>query len=293
MYDARPKAAFQGNDILFPVALIGVILATFAAAWFFLGAQPSSGSAAPQLPRLAAADTNTPAIAAHMQSPDEQRFLAALAELNPDSVAELERTLSRDSLSREREIEAIMRAGGQAVIANVDSLRHVSGRDINMMIDTAITQLQSAQRADSPLCQGATLERLSTQSPTQVQRWMTQNGLGASEMYTVTMAFQADFMEMIVRARRNPTRHGPLTPRDEAAFQSFAMSLMSDPQIMRAMMASDQRQAVANMDVCAVSVSVLRQLRQLDDGLKGRAWSAAFSMPEFEQAMSQARAFGF
>lgn len=280
--------------MIFPLALVGVIIAAFAAAWFLFGMSPSSGSGTQQLPRLAAGDTNnTPAIAAHLQSPDEQRFVAALAELDAGALTDLERTLSRDGLSREREIEAIMRAGGEAVIANVDALRHVSGRDINMMIDTAITQLQMAERANSPLCQGATLERLSTQSPAQVQRWMTQNGLGVDQVYDVSMAFQADFMEMIVRARRNPTRHGPLTPRDEAAFQSFAMSLMSEPQIMSAMMASDQSQAVANIDFCAVGVSVLRRARQLDDGLKGRAWSAAFSMPEFEQAMSQARAFGF
>lgn len=291
MYDARSKTtAPGGNNLIFPLALAGVVIAAFAAAWFLFGAGGGNGSA-PDLSAISSAQT--PAIAAHMTSRDEQRYIGALSQLDAGAVGDLDARLARSGLSREQEIEAIMTSGAEVLMQNMDALRYVSAQDINTMLDTGIAQLRAAERSNSPLCQGAMLEHLSNQSPREIERWMAQNGLDAELVYSTTMAYQADIMEMLVRAKASPTRHGPLTPRDEAALQGLMMSMMSDPQVMSAMMASNQSQAMANLDVCALGTSVLTRVRALDDGLKGRAWAAMFSMPEFEQAMSQARDFGF
>ena len=127
----------------------------------------------------------------------------------------------------------------------------------------------------------------------EAKRLLERSGFDMESAHAMAVSFQADFVEMTLRARANPQRHGKLTPQDEAAFQGLLMSFMTDPAFMSMAMADNQKDALAKLNVCELGAKVIREVRKLPDGTKARAWASVFDMPEVRQGLREAKNFSF
>ncbi|MEO0786632.1 MAG: hypothetical protein AAFY10_13120, partial [Pseudomonadota bacterium] len=297
MYDARSSTGDNAN-IVFGVVTLVVVGLAFALAWFgsgLLGGNGSGGSG-----KLAAANpveiaSDSPLLQA-FPSADEQRLLSALASLDKNRYAELEADIAK-ARGRDKQIELLGEATGRALLDNADHLAHVSAADLNGMLDAATSALTKVKANSRELCLGSTYSDFEHLSPRQAQReaerLMQRAGFDKESAHAMGVAMQADLLEMTLRARANPQRHGKLTSQDEAAFESLLMSFMTDPAFMRIAMADNQQQAMANLNVCDMGLKVLREVRRLPDGTKARAWASVFDMPEFRRGLRQAKNFSF
>lgn len=283
MYDARGKTGPFGSDALFGVLTLCVVAFAFLAVW--KGPDLMGGGSAPVSAMAAVPAEAAPASAG---SPQEQRYLAALAALSPQIHSDLERRLSADGLDRAAMRLALQEAGARAFMEHAANLPHVAVDDLDRMLERVIGELEKASRSGSELCKGSMLAKLEGMAPAKLQRELGRAGLDMDAADALSLELGADALEMLARARSNPARHGKLTARDETALQGLAMSLMADPQIMQAMMASSEREAMAGMDVCALGVSALSAVRDLPDGTKGRAWAAMFDQPDVKRALRDA-----
>ena len=290
MYDARRTTPEFGGNTVFALALVVVGALAFALVWFF--ASPSSGSGSGGVPALHA--NVPPTLAEKMPSRDEVRFLNAIAVLDPAPLRILEVGLSEPGNDRNTEIRLITSAAGPAIMSNLDSLGRISVADLNAMIDTLIVQVQSAEADGSILCNGRTWAQFENSTEADIQRWMNARNFQAGDFYNGTIAFQADFMEALARAKSNPSRHGRFRNSDQKALEQAMFGLMTNPDIMQAMSGGgSQAEQLARVNVCSVAETLLTTVRDLPDGTKGRAWAAAFDRPEFAQALDQLQNFGF
>ncbi|MEL6567970.1 MAG: hypothetical protein AAFQ22_06090 [Pseudomonadota bacterium] len=294
MYDARSSTGDK-SDMIFGVATLVVVGVAFAAAWFGTGLFKSDAPSGAALPVAATMSGDSP-LAQAFSEPNEQRLLRAYSQLDPKGYAQLETRIGATN-SREKQIEALGEAVGLSILNNAEHLARVSASDINGMLDTATQALNAARSSNNQLCLGSTYTHLEGMSPARAQReaerLLEKAGFNVESAHAMAVSFQADFLEMAVRAKSNPQRHGKLTPQDEAAFQNLMMSFMTDPAFLSVAMADSQEAAMANLNLCEMGVKVLREVRQLPDGTKARAWASVFDMPEVRQGLREAKNFAF
>lgn len=289
MYDARKRIPSGDGNVSFGVATLVVVSAAFFGVWkgpdlFGGGTSGVPHASAASAPEAAPPST---ALAELLPSPDEQRYLAALGRLDPASVDRLEAKLAAGGLDREAQIEAIHTAAVPALLTNLETLAHISVADLDAMLDSAIVALRRASGSRTPLCQGRTYAALQGKSEAEIEAWFRRQGMSNERFYGWAMRFNADFLEMVERAKANPTRHGKLTRQDEMALQGVMMSLMTDPSIMQAMASGgDEAEAIRRLDVCSVAITALSAVQTLPDETKGRAWAAMFTHPQFKRALN-------
>lgn len=281
--------------MIFGVATLVVVGLTFAAAWFGTGLLGSKPGAAGPLPVAAAISGDSP-LAQAFSSPDEQRLLRAFSQLDSKGFSQLEASIANAG-GREAQIEALGEAVTMSLLNNAEHLARVSAADINALLNSAGRALNAAQASNNALCLGSTYAQLEGMNPSraerEIKRLMERSGYTVETAHAMAISFQADFVEMTLRARANPQRHGKLTPQDEAAFQGLLMSFMTDPDFMSMAMADSQEAAMKDMNVCEMGAKVIREVRKLPDGTKARAWASVFDMPEVRQGLREAKNFSF
>lgn len=290
MYDARSKVPGGNESILFSIIALVVVALAFVGAWFAAGAFGANGGGAGKLAQAAsAAYTPSASLAEVMTTPDEQRLLAAAYKLDGQAVARLEAAFEVGG-SREDEIEAVGVMVSEVTMSNFDHLAHVSSADLNRMLETAMRQVGALQRSGSPLCSGRTYAALEGADEARLRAAMANMGITVESAYLASVQYQADILEMIVRAKRSPTRHGKMNSRDERVVQDVTMTLFMDPVLMGAMSASSPSD-IANIDVCDAGMRLLKIVEGIPDDTKGRAWAAAFGSPELQGMVSQMNSF--
>ncbi|MEM9738930.1 MAG: hypothetical protein AAF829_03610 [Pseudomonadota bacterium] len=294
MYDARSSSVDNAN-LIFGIVTVVVVGIAFAVAWFGTGWLSSDSSAGSSLPVQVNVSGESP-LAQAFPSRDEQRLLGALAQLDAEEYSVLEMGIVK-ARNREAEIEVLSESIGRAMIENVEHLARISSTDINRMLESASRALNAAHRSGNALCMGSTYADFEHLGPRQAEReakrLIEKAGLTMETAHAIAVSFQADLLEMTVRARSNPQRHGKLTPQDEAAFQTLMISFMSDPAFVDLAMAGSQENALASMNFCEMGAKVLREVRALPDGTKARAWASIFDLPEVREGLREAKNYAF
>jgi hypothetical protein len=298
MYDARSSTGDSSN-IVFGVVTLVVVGLAFALAWFGTGilggTGGGNGNGKGALAPVAEFSPDSP-LSLAFATPDEQRLLQSLSQLDAEAYSELEAQIANVS-GREAQIETLGQTVGVVLVNNAEHLAHISAADINNMLDSAGRALNAARASNNELCLGSTYSRLEDMNPRraerELKRLLERSGFDMESAHAMAVSFQADFLEMTARARANPVRHGKLTPQDEAAFQGLLMSFMTDPAFMGLAMANDPQEAMAKLNVCEIGAKVVREVRQLPDGTKARAWASVFDMPEVRQGLREAKNFSF
>lgn len=289
MYDARSKIPGGNESIVFGVIGLLVVCLAFAGAWFATGMFGSDNGG----PRaLAAAPVDyapSERVAAIMANGDEKRLLNAAAQLDMGAVSRFEAAFEA-SANREEQIEEVGILVADVTVSNFEHLAHVSVDDLNTIIDTGLRQVGALQRTGSPLCNGRTLAAFEGMDEARARAALASMGVTPETAYTTSLSYQADFLEMIVRAKRSPVRHGKVTSRDERIIQDVTMGIFMDPVLMKAASASSPSE-IAEVDVCEAGVRLLQVAKDIPDETKGRAWAALFGMPELQDAMGQLSGF--
>ena len=288
MYDARNSSGGNSSNLIFGLATLAVVGGAFLAVWKgpdLIGA----GRSASPAPQASAASVSGAGIAALATTPDEKRYLAAMSRLSPNVYRQVERDLPGAGNNTIDRLDVMQRAAIPVLRDHADALARVSVQDIDNLVDGGIGELQKLQRSGSKWCKGSHYAQFEGLSPRQVERKMRREGLTEEAMAPVAMRMNADFLEMIERARKNPTRHGKLTSQDEQALQGMLMSLMADPSVMKAMMAGgNEAEAMERLNVCSIGATALKSFRRLPSGTKGRAWAATFENGDFNRALRNA-----
>ncbi len=293
MYDARDRSASgNGGNLLFGLLTLGVVAGAFVAVWKgpdllnrLSGAPASAVAAAPGVPAAGI----PAALASVYPAADEQRYLAALETLSPGTLASLERRVSI-GLDEEARITAIHEAAMPAFMQNAKALAGLHTDDLDRIVDMTRSLLRQLSVSNGKMCKGGTYLALEGKSPDEIEGWLRAQGFNQAALYQQTMRFNAEFMEMIVRAKRSPARHGRVTGADEQAVQQLMMSMMTDPQIMKVMMSAqasqaDQRALARDLDICKLGISLLDRLDSLPTDTRGRLWASAFDNPDVRRAL--------
>lgn len=293
MYDARDRSASgSGGNLLFGLLTLGVVAGAFVAVWKGPDLLKSTAGAK-SVPVAAAPGTPAAGVPASLASvyptANEQRYLAALETLSPGALASLERRVS-GGVAEEVRITAIYEAAMPAFSQNVKALAGLHSEDLDRLVDLSRTMLRQLSSSNGKLCKGATYLELENKSPAEIEGWLRAQGLSQVGMYTQSMGLNAEFMEMMVRAKRSPARHGRVTGADEQAVQQVMMSMMADPQIMQIMMSAqggsgNEREILRSLDICRLGVSVLDRIDSLPADTKGRLWASAFDNAEVRRAL--------
>ncbi len=289
MYDARKSTGSDRSNLIFGMVTLAVVSAAFLAVWKgpdMLGS-PGAASRAPQVSAAVQASGGVDALAT---SAEEKRFLAVISRLSPKAYRNIEKRLPAAGNDRLDRMEVMFVGAYPVLVENADHLGKVSVRDIDRLTNAGIAELQKAQRSGTKWCKGSFLAQFEGKSPTQAADLVYKNGLTHDVAAPIALAINADFYEMIERARKAPTRHGKLTRADEQALQGLVMSLMADPSVMNAMMAGDdKKEAMKRLNVCSMGATALKGFRALPADTKGRAWAAMFNHPDFNRAIRDAK----
>jgi len=290
MYDARPNKLFGDGNLLFGVATIVVVGACFVGALTIPGLGGGekadgtmvAGAAAPAM----AYEVNPEALNKAMASPDEQRFLRSLLALAPSRYVALQRTFSDEKLSRQDQMAAIQEAATSTIAEHADILTYASGQSLNRLMDGAIRDLRTAQQSGSRFCQGATYRDIAGAPQAAVAGWAAGQEFSDEDFFPTAVRMNADILDLLRQAKTNPARHGLFSRSDEAELQRAMVTVMTDPAVMRVMMAKgDPDGALASLNLCSVGVKALSSLRALPDETKGRAWAAMLNHPKAKQAL--------
>ncbi len=287
MYDARNSTGGNSN-LVFGLVTLAVVGGAFLAVWKGPDLIGGASSASPA-PQVAASISAPDGVSAIAISPEEKRFLAVISRLSPDTYRDLALRLPSVGNDHLERMEVMFVAAYPVLIENADYLGRVSVQDIDRLTDTTIRELGSFQRSGTKWCKGSFLAQFEGKSPTQAANMVYKNGLTHDVAAPIALAINSEFYEMIERAKKNPTRHGKVTPSDEQALQAMVMSLMADPSVMKAMMAGgDEKEALKRLDVCSIGATALKSFRRLPGATKGRAWAAMFDHPDFKRALRDA-----
>lgn len=288
MYDARSRTGGETSNLVFGLATLAVVGGAFLAVWKGPDLMGAGGPASPAA--AVSASLSAPGdIGSVAMSPQETRFLSVISRLSPETYRELALRLPSVGQDQLKRMEVMFVAAYPVLIENADHLGKVSVRDIDRLTDTAIKELRKFQQSGTKWCKGSFLARFEGKSTRQAANMVYANGLTHDVAAPIALTINAEFYELIERARTNPTHHGKLTAADEQALQGAVMSLMADPSVMKAMMAGgNQSEALKQLNVCSMGVTALRSFRRLPGATKGRAWAAMFDHPDYKRAIREA-----
>ena len=273
MYDAR-GGGNANNGTIFAVALCGVIAAAFAVVVFW----PSGSNAAGTQVQVADRSIN---VKAAFASKEEQRFANALKELDEQAFVYLEKELRTGSFDPEKRHQVFMDAAEDVAFDNINALAKSDVKHLDIILDEVIGGLQSASRSRAKLCQGATYASLEGKSQRQIEAFVEREVFTSPEVLEFGVKLNRQLLEAALDGQKNPKRYGALNAKDKRALDGLGMKLMTDPKIMRVLMAagssSNPEEILATLDICDLSVSVLRVVDRLPKDTKSRLWASTFA----------------
>ena len=273
MYDARGGSSSSNSNAVFGAAVIGVVVAAFAAVLFW----PSEPASAPV---LVAQTTERVEVTASFESKEERAIALAIAEIDADAYQRFETRLASGEMSIARRDEIILEEFSTIVLANVDVIGQADVKHFDAILSDVRKGLQSASRADAKLCKGATYADLQDMKPRQVEAFMRKEFMNNAGVRKFGLKLTHRILDAIADARTNPVKHGKMDASDDRAVQGLVMSLISQPEIMSLAMAANSGAsadaALAKTNICQLSVAVLKAVDTLPDRTKGRIWAQTF-----------------
>ena len=273
MYDAR-GGGNANNGTMFAVALGGVVAAAFAAVVFW-----PTGSGSSDTP-VAVAERSLN-INAVFPGNEERKFAQILKDVDVGAYQTLESRFSRGNLSATERHEIMMETAQEVAFDHIDTLAKSDVKHMDALMDDIIGGLQSASRSRAKLCKGSTYTSLEGMSPRQMEKFLEREIISNPDVQAFAVKLNRRILEAIVDGRKNPKRYGKLDATDKRAMDGIGRKLMSDPKILRILMSagasSNPEDVLATLDVCDLSVTVLRVVDRLPPKTKGRIWAQSFA----------------
>ena len=245
MYDARGGGSANNNGTMFAVALCGVVAAAFATVVFW-----PSGTASNDLRNQVAERSS---VASNLFSgKEEKKFVQALKILDDGAYADLEKRISQTNLSAGKRHEVFMEAAQEVSFDHIDALARSDVKHMDVLMDEIISGLQTASRSRAKLCKGSTYASLQGMNQLQIGAFMEREIASNAELQEFSIKLNRRFLEAAIDGKKNPKNYGKFNANDKRAIDGLGMKLMSDPKIMRVMMAasssSNPEAVLAKMD---------------------------------------------
>lgn len=285
-FDARGTNSSQkGNSLVF-----GAITTTVVAGAFFAVLclpQPSGQSIVAEQPRetpiVQTVQHASPA-AISLSGKSARNLLATLTRIDPAAGQNLSAALAGAEENTYADI--IKSHVGLALNAHSEELSLADTRHVDIWLDMTRQTLRQADRTDNPWCSGpryAGLTNADFSQPDAIRQGFT----GLSAQLTEYTFDSATLMLLAIEdARANPVERSGLTPTDEAAMQGVVMSLVSDPQILPLLMASQSgalpEDTLRSVNVCELGVTAVTALKTLPQETKGRVFAEFIKTADFE-----------
>lgn len=279
-FDARGGSSGSGsNNLVFGIAAVAVVGVAFAGT-FMLGGKSSSvpAQAATQTAPIEMAAVKPVSLAPSLTSQEAKAYMIALAAVDADAHEKLARKLQRSAgKSESARFDIIGKHAAKTIKANSAYLEKADARHLDRVLSHTRTSLKKASRANSKWCRGSTYVGLENASAAEIKA--LQNDILNDEKALQTYSFEVMtlLMEAAADGRDNPVNHTKLTSTDEMAIQGVVMSMMSDPQIMPLLLASQSgqssEQVLSKLNVCDLGATFVSAVKTLPQDTKGRLWA--------------------
>ncbi len=273
MYDAR-GGGNANNGSMFAIALGGVIALAFAAVMFWPSG-PGSNSAQPGTVAERSISIN-----AVLTGKEERKFAEVLRQVDEDAYGRLEQRLKEDGSNALKRQAILMEAAQDVAFDHIDTLAKSDVKHMDALMDDIIKGLQAASKSRAKLCKGATYSDLESMNQLQMGAFLEREIVNNPDVQAFAVKLNRRVLEAILDGRQNPKKYGQPDATDKRALNALGPKLMSDPKIMRLIMAasttSNPEDILATVDVCDLSVSVLRVVDRLPQKTKARLWASSF-----------------
>ena len=274
MYDARGGGS-SSNGTMFGLAVGGVIVAAFAAVFFW-----PTGNAGSNTNVIA----NGVQVHAAFESEEEQAFAKTLRKVDEASYLRLEKRFQNGGVAASKRHEIMMEEILTVAMDHIGDLARSDVKYFTAMIDDVNNGLKSASRSGEKLCKGSTYTSLQNMNEVQVGRFLEREILSKKEIREFALKLNRRMLEAILEARKNPKNYGPMQASDQRAVQNMARKLMFQPEFLGIAMSMNSGRnpeaALAKIDVCELGHVVLRTINQLPEQTKGRIWAQAIAEVE-------------
>jgi len=276
MYDARGSSSNSNNNAVFGIAIVGVIVAAFAAVLFW----PSGGDASPEL--IAKSKNNGAEIHVAFENKAGRAVVASIAKLDPIAYQRIETSLAGGNIATTTRDEIVFQELLPILMANIDVLPNADVKHFDAILSDIRGGLRDASRSGSKYCKGNTFAAMVKMGQAKAERMLKQELMNNEDVRNFGFQMTHRFLEAISDAKKNPVKHSAITPSDERALQGVAMSLMTQPEFLMIGMAANSggagaEAALAKVDLCQLSVAALKAVDTLPAGTKGRLWAQTFS----------------
>ena len=273
MYDAR-GGGNANNGSIFAVAICGVVAAAFAAVAFW-----PSGSGTGAMPtQTAERSLNTKDL---FPGKEEQKFAKVLRQVDEQAYLDLEKRFLNSSFTVAKRHEVLMETAQEVAFDHIDALAKSDVKHMDLLMDEIMDGLKTASRSRAKLCQGATYASLEGMNQLQMGAFMEREIVSNPEVQQFAVKLNRRILEAAIDGRQNPKKYGTMNAKDKRALDGLGMKLMTDPKIMRVLMAagssSNPEEVLATLDICDLSISVLRVVDRLPKETKARLWASSFA----------------
>ena len=274
MYDARGGGNSSDNNTVFGIAIIGVVIAAFAAVFLW----PTGKNPKP----VSIVESTAPvSVSASFANKQERAIALTIADIDSDAYKRFETRLTAGEFTTARRDEIILEEVSAIVMANIDIISQADVKHFDAILSDIRQGLQTAGRSDAKLCKGATYSELEGMSPRKLQAFMEKELMDNEGVRNFGLKLTGRILDAIADAKVNPVKHGPMDASDDRAVQGLAMSLVTQPEIMMLAMAANSgngaEAALAKIDICHLSVAALKAVDTLPDRTKGRLWAQGFA----------------
>lgn len=299
-FDARSGAkSSKGNgNLFFGIAVVLAVGGAFFLTLNFPSKQASDSPQTADTPSIVSAQSIARSELDITQSKAADRFFRALNKVDAKAHSDLLVALKKaEDKPADVQFEIILKQSGNVLKAYATDLARADVKHADSLLNLTRTQLKSAARSGSPFCSGATYATLADGDVNKA-KLVSKSMLSETE---ALHAYMYNALEILMLAtldgQANPIAHGAMTPRDEAAMQGVMMSMISDPQVMPLLLASQggngMEDALRKVNVCELAATAVVAIKTLPQETKGRAWSRIVMEAELGGAdMSKLRSLG-
>ena len=273
MYDAR-GGGNANNGSIFAIALCGVVAVAFAVVVFWPSGSGSGGGPTQVVERSLKVKDLFP-------GDEEQKFAKVLRDVDEDAYLDLENRFRNSSFTVAQRHEVLMEAAQDVAFDHIDALAKSDVKHMDVLIDEIMNGLRKASQSRAKLCQGSTYASLEGMNQMQMGAFMEREIVSNPAVQEFAVKLNRRILEAALDGRKNPKKYGTLNAKDKRALDGLGLKLMSDPKIMKVLMAagssSNPEAVLATLDICDLSVSVLRVVDRLPKETKARLWAGSFA----------------
>lgn len=270
MYDARGSG--QSNTAVFGLAICGVIVAAFAAVFFWPVSHSDNAN-----PPSTAAYINTANTKSLFKVGEEQKFADALMATDRDAYDRISKRFQNGGISDAKRYEIMLKEMETVALENIDHLVKADVKHFDAMLTDINLGLKGAMRSGSKMCHGSTLSSLGSMNQKQAEKFVERNILNNSNMREFGLKLNRHMLNAIVDGRKRPKKYGNLGAADQKEIQKLTQKIMFQPEVMSILMSAnstgDPEALMDNLNLCKLGIVVLDAVESLPSKTKGRLWA--------------------